>query len=135
MPMSVQGMQRLLNLLPSSFPRLATDGQFGQKTKARLIEFQYANGLPATGIADEATLQKLSWLAWAQGSTNPNSTTRNAHTTNANARAAPEKVKGAASNSNNSADNYGGPSPLSQKYLIYGAVALLVVVAITAGRR
>ena len=52
--------QRLNKRPPSSFPPLRSDGIFGLKTKARLIEFQRNNGLKADGIAGPLTMAKLS---------------------------------------------------------------------------
>ena len=39
--------------------RSSVDGAFGQKTQSALKDFQAANGLPATGNADTATLNRL----------------------------------------------------------------------------
>lgn len=39
--------------------RTGVDGDFGEKTRDALKEFQAANGLPDTGIADTATLNRL----------------------------------------------------------------------------
>ena len=39
--------------------RTGVDGDFGEKTRVALKEFQAANGLPDTGIADTATLNRL----------------------------------------------------------------------------
>jgi peptidoglycan hydrolase-like protein with peptidoglycan-binding domain len=38
---------------------LAVDGKMGKQTHDALKKFQKANGLPATGTADAATLKKL----------------------------------------------------------------------------
>ena len=38
---------------------VGADGVFGRGTEAALKKWQEANGLPATGVADEATLKKL----------------------------------------------------------------------------
>jgi peptidoglycan hydrolase-like protein with peptidoglycan-binding domain len=39
--------------------KVEVDGKMGKKTHAALVKFQKANGLPATGKADSATLKKL----------------------------------------------------------------------------
>jgi peptidoglycan hydrolase-like protein with peptidoglycan-binding domain len=39
--------------------KLAVDGKMGKQTHAALMKFQKANGLPATGKADAATMKKL----------------------------------------------------------------------------
>ncbi len=41
---------------------LEADGDFGPETKRIVEEFQLANGLPVTGIADKATLEKIDEL-------------------------------------------------------------------------
>lgn len=52
-------VQAALNRFPSSLPKLATDGELGSKTSARLSEFQQMYGLPVTGQPDNLTLQAL----------------------------------------------------------------------------
>jgi len=39
--------------------KVAVDGKMGKQTHDALMKFQRANGLPATGKADAATLKKL----------------------------------------------------------------------------
>jgi len=39
--------------------KVAVDGKMGKQTHDALMKFQKANGLPATGKADAATLKKL----------------------------------------------------------------------------
>jgi peptidoglycan hydrolase-like protein with peptidoglycan-binding domain len=39
--------------------KVAVDGKMGKQTHAALMKFQKANGLPATGKADAATMKKL----------------------------------------------------------------------------
>ena len=39
--------------------KLEVDGKMGKQTRAALVKFQKAHGLPATGKADDATLKKL----------------------------------------------------------------------------
>jgi hypothetical protein len=57
----VTTLQQLLNQRPpSSQPPLRTDGIFGAKTQARVMEFQSKNGLKADGIAGPLTMAKLS---------------------------------------------------------------------------
>ena len=41
---------------------LEADGDFGPETKRIVEEFQQANGLPVTGVADKATLEKIDEL-------------------------------------------------------------------------
>jgi peptidoglycan hydrolase-like protein with peptidoglycan-binding domain len=54
-------VQALLNLTPpSSLPPLATDGIFGLKTRARVVEFQRQNGLAPDGIVGPKTRAALS---------------------------------------------------------------------------
>ena len=53
----VQG--RLNGRPPSSLPPLDVDGQFGDRTQARVIEFQKLNGLAADGIVGPATRARL----------------------------------------------------------------------------
>ena len=51
-------LQRRLHTL-FYLSRSGVDGTFGQKTQSALRDFQTANGLPATGYADTATLNRL----------------------------------------------------------------------------
>ena len=39
--------------------KVAVDGKMGKQTRAALTKFQKAQGLPATGKTDDATLKKL----------------------------------------------------------------------------
>ena len=39
--------------------KVAVDGKMGKQTHAALMKYQKANGLPATGKADAATMKKL----------------------------------------------------------------------------
>jgi peptidoglycan hydrolase-like protein with peptidoglycan-binding domain len=39
--------------------KLEVDGKMGKQTRAALMKFQKAHGLPATGKADDATRKKL----------------------------------------------------------------------------
>lgn len=39
--------------------KLEVDGKMGKQTRAALVKFQKAHGLPATGQVDSATLKKL----------------------------------------------------------------------------
>lgn len=39
--------------------KLEVDGMMGKQTRAAIVKFQKAHGLPATGKADDATLKKL----------------------------------------------------------------------------
>jgi len=39
--------------------KVAVDGKMGKQTHDALMKFQKANGLPATGKADAATMKKL----------------------------------------------------------------------------
>ena len=39
--------------------RVKVDGKMGPQTETAIMKFQKANGLPATGKADSATLKKL----------------------------------------------------------------------------
>ena len=56
----VEGMQAMLNAEGSSAqPGLETDGIFGAKTKARVMEFQYKNKLTADGIVGPKTKDAL----------------------------------------------------------------------------
>lgn len=51
---------RLVQLgLSSSGADIKADGVFGQTSTLRIKEYQIANGLPATGVADEALIAKL----------------------------------------------------------------------------
>lgn len=53
----VADLQKLL--VEKGYPLGPIDGQFGPLTEAAVFEFQNANNLPGTGIADAATLMKL----------------------------------------------------------------------------
>ena len=57
--LEVQKMQGYLNtLMPNTTP-LATDGRFGTRTEARVIQFQMRNGLEASGIIDRNTWEMI----------------------------------------------------------------------------
>ena len=55
-PVTVRSLQYLLDARGA---RLAVDGQFGPKTRAAVIAFQRARGLPASGVVNAATWQDL----------------------------------------------------------------------------
>ena len=52
-------LQRALNERPSKLAVLATDGVFGVKTQARVVEFQRDNGLKADGLVGDITQAAL----------------------------------------------------------------------------
>ena len=56
---AVKEVQSALNLKPSSLPALKVDGNFGPKTKSKVVEFQQRNGLVADGIVGPLTLDEL----------------------------------------------------------------------------
>ncbi len=100
----VRSIQAALNSLPSNLARLSVDGNYGAKTRARVIEFQQRSGLPATGVLDYLTSSRI--LA-ASPVTKP-------------------------SGNNNSADNYSyNPAPPpkgnSSSLVLYGVLALVFV--------
>lgn len=105
--------QTALNSFPSAYPKLTVDGVLGPRTKERLIEFQRANRLSATGVIDTATLQKLANRSSAGTSVSP----------------LPN------SNGVNLFNPSGAPSPQPQgtsstNWILYGAAALLVAVVV-----
>lgn len=53
----VTDLQKLL--VAKGYPLGPIDGEFGPLTEAAVFEFQNANGLPGSGVADAATLMKL----------------------------------------------------------------------------
>lgn len=55
----VTQLQQQLNTLPSKQTTLATDGQFGGKTRSRVVEFQSGTGLAADGMVGPITWDKL----------------------------------------------------------------------------
>lgn len=61
----VEEIQKMLveivNLYPS-LPIITIDGVYGQNTVIAVREFQKLNSLPQTGIIDEITMKKLSYL-------------------------------------------------------------------------
>lgn len=61
----VEEVQKMLveivNLYPS-LPIITIDGVYGQNTVIAVKEFQKLNSLPQTGIIDEITMRKLSYL-------------------------------------------------------------------------
>lgn len=52
---SLQTMLRVLSEDDSSLPGLVPDGIYGQETANAILAFQRKNGLPTTGVADQAT--------------------------------------------------------------------------------
>jgi len=56
---AVTELQNVLNQLPTKLAGLAADGVFGQKTRARVVEFQGDNRLDADGIVGPMTWEKL----------------------------------------------------------------------------
>lgn len=56
----VRTLQSALNMLsPTALPRLAEDGIFGSKTRARVREFQRGNGLVDDGVVGKLTRQAI----------------------------------------------------------------------------
>jgi peptidoglycan hydrolase-like protein with peptidoglycan-binding domain len=55
-PVTVRSLQYLLN---AHGARLTVDGQFGPLTKAAVIKYQKAHGLPATGVVNAGTWRSL----------------------------------------------------------------------------
>jgi peptidoglycan hydrolase-like protein with peptidoglycan-binding domain len=55
----VAKLQTELNKDPSVSPKLVVDGSFGPKTEAAVRQYQFAHGLPVTGIVDEDDLIML----------------------------------------------------------------------------
>lgn len=53
----VTDLQKLL--VAKGYPLGPVDGEFGPLTEAAVFEFQNANGIPGSGVADAATLMKL----------------------------------------------------------------------------
>jgi len=63
----VAELQKGMNLLPSKFPKLKTDGVYGTKTTARVREFQGAKGLVPDGVTGPLTWEMfLNLLAQVQ---------------------------------------------------------------------
>jgi D-alanyl-D-alanine carboxypeptidase (penicillin-binding protein 5/6) len=56
---AVEDLQRRLNLKLKPSPGLDPDGDYGEATRAAVSRFQRENGLPTTGVADEATRKAL----------------------------------------------------------------------------
>ncbi|WP_424183862.1 peptidoglycan-binding domain-containing protein [Actinokineospora sp. G85] len=56
---AVSELQRILNVWYPALPRLATDGDFGPATEARVKHMQRAAGLAADGVAGPATWRRL----------------------------------------------------------------------------
>lgn len=52
-------LQNFLNLLPSFLPRLLADGNFGNKTKTRTVEFQRNSSLVPDGVVGPVTWAAL----------------------------------------------------------------------------
>src|SRR5262245_42390107 len=64
----VTKLQKALNQAgKSARPKLLEDGSFGQKTLARVIEFQQSRRLAADGVAGPATQAALGMTAGAAG--------------------------------------------------------------------
>ncbi len=55
----VSQLQVLLNQKPTRLPLLLTDGVFGPKTNARVLEYQRDNGLKQDGIVGPVTMAQL----------------------------------------------------------------------------
>lgn len=58
----VKQLQESLNRLATQLPRLTPDGQFGPKTRGRVMELQSSNQLPADGIVGPMTWELLARL-------------------------------------------------------------------------
>jgi peptidoglycan hydrolase-like protein with peptidoglycan-binding domain len=58
-PMADPAVSALQDALNKNGAKLKVDGQMGGKTKAALRNYQKANGLKVTGMADENTKKKL----------------------------------------------------------------------------
>lgn len=58
----VQALQRTLNVRSLPSPNLSVDGDFGPATEAAVKAFQLQRELPASGVADAATLKALGAL-------------------------------------------------------------------------
>lgn len=57
--LNVKALQRALMSAGFPLPRFGADGDFGTETRTALEAFQRANGLPVTGVADDASLARL----------------------------------------------------------------------------
>ena len=55
----VRNLQEMLNLVVSTSPKLNTDGIFGPKTQARVLQFQKNSGLQADGVVGPITRDAL----------------------------------------------------------------------------
>jgi peptidoglycan hydrolase-like protein with peptidoglycan-binding domain len=55
----VVGLQRALERRGFSVGRYGIDGWYGPDTRAAVVAFQRREGLPVTGVADEATWEAL----------------------------------------------------------------------------
>lgn len=55
----VRDLQQCLNFVVPLVPALATDGQFGPKTNARVVTFQQQGGLSPDGIVGPLTGKAL----------------------------------------------------------------------------
>jgi D-alanyl-D-alanine carboxypeptidase (penicillin-binding protein 5/6) len=65
----VEALQRALNKKVKMDVALTVDGDFGSMTASALRKFQSENGLPPTGVVDEATWQKLGPLEFQDDAT------------------------------------------------------------------
>lgn len=57
--LAVQKIQGYLNRLNTPSPNLATDGNFGQRTRQAVIAFQFAQGLSADGVIGNITWDRM----------------------------------------------------------------------------
>jgi len=56
---AVRELQSLLNQLPTSLARLTEDGQFGSKTRGRVVEYQGSHNLVPDGVVGPFTWESL----------------------------------------------------------------------------
>lgn len=56
---SLQTMLRVISEYNSSIPTVIPDGIYGKETREAVTAFQRNNGLPATGITDQQTWEKI----------------------------------------------------------------------------
>lgn len=57
---SLQTMLRTISEYNGSVPTIVPDGIYGGSTRASVLAFQQNNGLPATGIVDQQTWERIS---------------------------------------------------------------------------